>query len=502
MAARRLPESAYNWTSIAGALLAVASISVIVLLVLIDSYVQQTTVYLGLVTFVLMPVFLIAGLVLIAVGIFVEKRRLARGEHGHFRPEFHVNLRDARHRNVLLIFTVGTTALLLGTSVGTYNVYHESESVEFCGLTCHNVMHPEYTAYQSSPHARVSCADCHIGAGADWFVKSKLSGAYQVYAVLAGVYPKPIPTPVHNLRPARETCEQCHWPQKGFGATKDVNHHFLADEENTPWPITMLINVGGGSEEHGAAEGIHWHIDPNNRIEYAAADEDRMEIEWVRLTDGQGDETVWTIGGDDVSPGDIEGAEVRTMDCIDCHNRPSHKYPSPMRSVNQALAYNRIDRSLPYIKREAVYALDNEYEDTPTALAAIDEHLRGFYADEYPEIVEEQAAVVDGAVAAVQEIYRNSFFPEMKVTWREYPDHIGHSEYLGCFRCHGSALETADGETISKDCTLCHTILAQGDETPSSISPTGMEFVHPVDIWGEEFESNCTDCHEGGAELY
>lgn len=500
-----LPESAYNWTSIAGAVLALGTFSIIVLLLLIDAYVEATTAYLGLLTFVVLPVFVVLGLLLIAVGMVVERRRLQRGEHGHFQPDIHVDLRKPAHRNALLIFTVGTTVFLVSSAVGAYHAYQETESVEFCGTLCHAVMHPEYTAYQQSPHARVACAECHIGAGADWFVKSKLSGAYQVYAALAENYPRPIPTPIQNLRPARETCEHCHWPKQFFGARKDVNPHFLGDEENTPYPVTLLLNVGGGGGEHGEGdgEGIHWHVAQANRVEYAAPDDDRMEISWVRLTDGAGQVKEWTLGGEAVDAASLAETGSRTMDCIDCHNRPSHIYRSPMRAVNQALARGAIDRRLPYIKREAVLALDQVYDDTPAALAAIETHVRGFYEEEFPEVVESQAVLLDSAIAGIRRVYTNNIFPEMKVTWRAYPDHIGHSEFLGCFRCHGSDLQTEAGETISKDCSLCHVILSQGSgPMADSISPAGLPFVHPVDIDGDEFYINCTDCHEGGAEFY
>ncbi len=98
-------------------------------------------------------------------------------------------------------------------------------------------MEPEHTAYQNSPHARVKCVDCHVGSGAGWYVRSKLSGAYQVYAVLANVYPRPIPTPIKNLRPARETCEQCHWPSHFSGQKEVINTYFKSDEQNTRWTI-------------------------------------------------------------------------------------------------------------------------------------------------------------------------------------------------------------------------------------------------------------------------
>lgn len=503
MADRRLPDSAYNGITAGGAVLAGLSFLLILLLLLIDAMAQETTVYLGLVTFVVLPAFLVLGLILIPLGMLQERRRLAQGEASSFYQRFHINPDDPGHRNAVLIFAVGTVIFLVGSSVGSYKAYKQTESEQFCGTLCHSVMSPEYTAFQESPHARVGCAECHIGEGADWYVKSKLSGAYQVYATLVDNYPRPIPTPIENLRPARETCEHCHWPEHFFGARLDVNEHFLSDEENTHYPISMLIDIGGGSEESGRVEGIHWHVSKANKVEYIARDRRREDIAWVRLSDGRGRVLEFENPDEPLEEGERAAAEVRTMDCIDCHNRPSHNYRSPNRTVNQALASGAIDRNLPYIKQQAVTVLDETYEDTVSALRAIEEGLIGFYEEEYPELLTEQKGKIDAAVVAVQSIYQQNFFPRMKVTWREYPDHIGHSEFIGCFRCHGSELQTAEGEGISKDCNLCHQILAQGTgEGEARIAPQGLAFAHPEDIGGEEFESNCTECHEGGAEIF
>ena len=323
-----------------------------------------------------------------------------------------------------------------------------------------------------------------------------------MYAVLANVYPRPIPTPIEDLRPARETCERCHWPDKFFGARKRVVPHFLADETNTPYPISLLLNVGGG-DTGGHVEGIHWHISQNHIMEYRS-DRSREQVSWVRMTDEETGEVVeYTIGGRPLAEEDLTGMPLRTVDCIDCHNRPSHQYLSPVRAVNEALHRGRLDVSLPYIKREAVLALDRTYEDTPAALQAIEARLAGFYQKEYPEVMAQHQGAVQQAVATVQGIFRENFFPEMKVSWKAYPDHIGHSEYQGCFRCHGSELATADGKAISSDCSLCHVILAQGIAAGRpTLAPEGLTFAHPVDIGGAELEVHCTDCHAGGAEMY
>lgn len=499
---RRLPDIFYNWLSLIGALLSVATFSVILLLLLIDQLVRETTLYLGLLTFMVLPVFLVLGLILIAAGALWERHRRARGVTSTLTHHISIDLENPRHRNALVIWLIGTMIFLIGTAVGTYRAYRATESVVFCGELCHSVMAPEYRAYQVSPHARVSCAECHIGSGAEWFVKAKLSGLHQVYAVLANTYEKPIPTPIENLRPARETCEHCHWPDKFFGGRKDVNPHFLSDEENTPYPITLLLNIGGGGGGEGHAEGIHWHIAQTHHMEYIATDHDRAEIAWVRMTRTDGSVVEYSMGGEALSEETRAEHPMRSVDCMDCHNRPSHNYRSPIRAVNQALHLGYIDISLPYVKRESVTVLDREYEDTPSAMQAIADHLNGFYKEEYPDLVTTRAEAIQKSIDAVQTVYKENIFPEMKVSWKAYPDHIGHSEFLGCFRCHGSELESTDGQTISKDCSLCHVILAQGVKSNGMMSLEGLTFQHPVDIDGAELEANCTECHEGGAELY
>jgi hypothetical protein len=501
MNTKRLPDIFYNWWSVVGAFVAVASFCVILLLLLIDIVLQGTTLYLGLLTFMILPGFLAAGLTMIALGAVLERRRIARGIVSTFPRQLHIDFENPSHRNAVVIWIIGTAIFLLGTAVGSYKAYQTTESVIFCGELCHNVMSPEYTAYQVSPHANVSCAECHIGSGAEWFVKAKLSGLHQVYAVLTDSYQKPIPTPIENLRPARETCEHCHWPEKFFGGRQKLLPHFLSDEENTPYPISMLLNIGGGGTE-GHAEGIHWHVAKSHHMEYIATDHDRKDIVWVRLTKDDGSVAEYTMGGEPLEA-DVKTAHApRSVDCLDCHNRPSHNYRSPIKIVNQAMHLGKVDVSLPYIKRESITALDQTYDTTPDALQAIEAHITNFYQEEYPEVFTEKPDAVAKSITAIKAVYQENFFPEMKVSWKAYPDHVGHSEFIGCFRCHGSELETDEGVTISKDCNLCHTILSQGTKDLANLTPGGLTFLHPVDIDGAELEANCTECHEGGAELY
>ncbi len=281
----RLPRVVYNRLSLIGAAIAILALIVFAFLFFLQTLVGGSrSPYAGLVIFIAVPTVFLFGAVLIPIGIFIEWERLKHGGAQSI-PRFPIiDLNNPQHQNAMLIFLVGSVLLLVLATFSGYKAYNETDSVAFCGVLCHKVMSPEYTAYQNSPHARVRCVDCHVGPGADWFVRSKLSGAYQVYAVLFHKYPQPIPVPISNLRPAQETCEQCHWPERFFGAQQKKLVHFLPDKENTRWETDLLIKTGGGSPESGLTEGIHWHMNIANRVEYIATDEKRQEIPWVRMS--------------------------------------------------------------------------------------------------------------------------------------------------------------------------------------------------------------------------
>jgi hypothetical protein len=303
----------------------------------------------------------------------------------------------------------------------------------------------------------VTCVQCHIGPGAPWFVKSKLSGARQVLAVLANSHRRPIPSPVSDLRPARDTCEQCHWPEKFHGDKVEVRREYAPDEANTETVTTLRIHVGGGSEKLGVASGIHWHMNVANRIEYIATDDKRQTIPWVRLTDRQGRVREFRVP--DVSDEALARGERRLMDCMDCHNRPSHPFnPSPERAVDGAIGIGEISRELPFIRREAVAALNDKYESREAAERGIADRLRAFYQKNYPNVLKERGPLVDRAVLVSQVLYRRNVFPRMNVTWGSYPNNIGHMDAPGCFRCHDDNHKSKDGAVIRQECELCHTI--------------------------------------------
>jgi nitrate/TMAO reductase-like tetraheme cytochrome c subunit len=478
-------QSMRNWVSLAGLILVVASVFSFLFLFLIDTMAGSPNPYIGILTYLVTPAFSTLGVIITIVGVVMQRRRLikARGAPINLVIDFN----RPRHRKILAIFGVCSVTFLFISALGTYQSYQFTESVTFCGQACHTVMEPEMVTYQNSPHARVACVDCHIGPGATWFVRSKLSGMHQVFATLFDTFPRPVPTPIKNLRPARDTCEQCHWPDKFSGDIVRTYNHFLTDEENTPFTVQMLLKVGGGHPDQGPVEGIHWHTSPNHKVEYIATDDLRLEIPWVRLTDEDG--TIHEFRTPEFTE-DISGHTIRTMDCIDCHNRPSHRYETPNAAVDRALFLGRLDRSMPYIRLNATEALVQPYDSVEQALREIAASLHA----EYPEDPRAETAI-----QVVQQIYRQNFFPNMKADWRAYPEHIGHMDWPGCVRCHDDNHFTADGSRsiTFQDCNSCHLILAQGQgEELFQVSPAGQSFRHPWDDYDPAFK--CHDCHTGG----
>ncbi len=493
---KKFPSSFYNPISMVGAAIAAISFGLILFLILLESLSSEHKPYMGIIAFVILPGIMIFGLILIAVGIIREHKLEKSGKVRKYRLPV-IDLNDSRYRSAVVFFSVGTIILLLFSAFGSFKAYEYTDSDQFCGTICHKVMNPEYTAYQNSPHARVGCVKCHIGPGAGWFVRSKLSGAYQVYSVIFNKYSKPIPTPIENLRPARETCEQCHWP-KVFYSEKEVgNTYYLSDENNTKMDLSLLVKIGGGNEEAGVTSGIHWHMNIANDVTYLPSDSTRQEIPWVKIKNIKtGKETIFKSTEVNISDELLKSNEYRTMDCIDCHNRPSHIYHPPARSVNHVMALNRIDPSLPYIKSLSVESLEGSYSNKDIALDSISIKMHDFYKNSYPEIAVEKKDRIDKAVAEVQNIYSRNYFPEMNVSWKKFPNNIGHLYSPGCFRCHDGKHVSDDGKVISKDCNVCHTILSQQIEgNPLQLSLDGVNYQHPVDIDNAWKEMDCSSCH-------
>ena len=449
----------HNAISLIGTALAVASLVLIASLFTMQQFGFEGGPYLGILTFLILPMIFVLGLVLIPIGAVLYRRRIRKtpgGEGAPLLPVFDLNVPHTRRW--LLIFLGATMVNIIILASATYKGVEVMESVEFCGLACHSVMEPEHTAHSRSPHSRVACADCHIGPGADWFVKSKMDGAWQLVSVALDLYPRPIPTPLHDLRPARDTCEQCHWPTKFVGDKLKVIKHYEDDEANTELTTALLLKVGGA--DGAVSHGIHWHVDPGMEIRYRS-DETREEIYEVEYTGPDGSVTNYA---DRRAPED--GGVWRTMDCVDCHNRPSHIYKPAHSEIDRVITEGLIDTSLPFVKREGLRIVDAEYASHEEARAVISEELQTFYAENYPEVAAGKADAITAAADALGDVYAVNVFPNMQVWWDTYPNHIGHEQSPGCTRCHARNMRTADREQISADCDLCHVLLAQEEENP------------------------------------
>ena len=415
--------------------------------------------YLGILTFLILPMIFALGLVLIPIGAVLYRRKIRKtpgGEGALLMPVFDLNVPQTRRW--LLIFLGATMVNIIVLASATYKGVEVMESVEFCGLACHSVMEPEHTAHARSPHSRVACADCHIGPGADWFVKSKMDGAWQLVSVALDLYPRPIPTPLHDLRPARDTCEQCHWPTKFVGDKLKIIKHYEDDEANTELTTALLLRVGGA--DGAVSHGIHWHVDPGMEIRYRS-DETREEVYEVEYTGADGTVTNYA---DRRAP--EEGGVWRTMDCVDCHNRPSHIYRPPGDEIDRVIREGLVDRSLPFVKREGLRIIDAEYASHEEARVVIDEELKKFYANNYPELATKSADAISTAADALGDVYSVNVFPQMNVWWNTYPNHIGHEQSPGCTRCHTKTMRTAKRKQISSNCDNCHVLLADKEEDP------------------------------------
>jgi thiosulfate reductase cytochrome b subunit len=486
----------YNPITLSGALIAILSFFIILFLMVLDFFSTNSNAYLGIITFVVLPAILMFGLILTAWGAIRENRKILRKDSKYRRLPI-IDLNNPKHQVATLVFSVTTIVIVVFSIIGSFKAYEYTDSDEFCGKVCHKVMEPEYTAYLDSPHSRVGCVKCHIGSGADWYVRSKLSGMYQVYSVLFEKYSRPIPTPVQNLRPAPQTCEQCHWPNHFYSEKKKSYDFFLPDENNSATKLTMLIKVGGGNIKMGNNSGIHWNMNIANEITYIPLDEERMIIPWVKSRNiATGKETLYKTIDTTINFSALKRENMRRMDCIDCHNRPSHTYDQPNIAVNFYMAGNLIDKTLPYIKNMSVQALEYSPTSRESSFNEISNYIYSFYNKYYPDIAKSKKQSIDQAVVQLNNLYLRSYFPSMKVNWKKFPDNIGHLYAKGCFRCHDNNHRSEDGRVISKDCNVCHNIIEQEVKgMPNAIVDGHIEFIHPGGIDKFVKQNDCSNCH-------
>jgi len=465
-----------NWTGTLGVVFTTSAFLLFVIFELLHVAGILTNSYVGLISYMALPALFIVGLILIPLGWWQFRRAAGHSTSELLTQRFPDDMTKAKRLGSSLLgtFVLLTLVNILFLGVGGARMLHFMDGPEFCGTACHPIMEPEWVAYQNSPHAHVRCVDCHVGEGAGALVDAKLNGLWQVISSTFDLYEKPIPTPVHQLRPARETCEKCHWPDKFYGDRIKTFAKFGMDEASTPSFSTLALKVGAGTGEHAGT--IHWHIAEANEVRYLAADEQRMVVEWVEVR--RGDEfhrfTNRVLDLTTVNhPVAAENKAMRSMDCVDCHNRATHIYKDPESAVDEAIAAGRISRDLPFAKRTALGALLGNYRDKDDALQGIDRSVRGYYNRTYGARAVAMGSDMEQMVGELQAIYSRNIFPAMNVEWNTYPSHLGHQDQAGCFRCHNRDMVDEQGKAVPYDCTLCHSILAQD-------SPERFRFLMPA----------------------
>jgi len=403
---------------------------------------------------------------------------------------------SSRWIRILPYAIMGILTILVLTA-GAYG-WEYTNSPAFCGETCHT-MPPEYSAYQTSPHARVSCVECHIGRG---FIATQITrkagDLKHVLYTITKDYEFPITA--QQMRPARETCEKCHFPEKFSNDTFKEDKTFASDPENSPSSIYLILKTGGGSKRLGLGKGIHWHIE--NQVQFYATDPSSQEIPYVRVTneDGTREEYIDIESGFD--PQSITEDDLVEMDCITCHNRITHLVNQPEVSIDIAMNQGTIDPSIPDIRRLGVDALRSNYPTKELGLVAI-AGIENYYQTYQPEYLSENKALIDQAIFTLQDIYNQSVHPEQKSDWNSHPNNVGHFYSAGCFRCHDGKHMNQDNEAVRLECNLCHSIpivagredfvtdieVSRGPEPSSHLNANWISMHH------DAFDSTCQNCH-------
>ncbi|MBZ5527331.1 MAG: NapC/NirT family cytochrome c [Acidobacteriia bacterium] len=463
-----------NFASMAGVVLTTSSAFTMIGFWILESL-QRGPVhpYIGILIFLILPGLFILGLLLIPLGIWLRQSSLRKRQALPLTYPA-VDFAIPAARRAFLLVSGATLLNAVIVSMASYRGVEYMDTTQFCGQTCHTVMIPEFTAYQNSPHSNVSCVACHIGPGAGWFVRSKLSGVRQVFAVTFHTYSRPIPAPVKYLRPARETCEQCHWPQRFTGDKFLVKTKYKDDEKNTALKTVLLMKIGGRTWQ-GVA-GIHGrHLDAGSRIRYTSIDEQRQVIPVVFYTDDAGKNVEYVSSDAKATPQQLAAGETRTMDCVDCHNRPTHAFEMPDAALDKRMSEGLVSPELPFIKKKGMELLKAEYPDRDEARRRIITELNEFYRASYPQIYRARRTVVQQSAEQVAAIYERNIFPDMKLSWGTHPNNLGHNDFPGCFRCHDGSHTSADGKTIDNDCSACHALLAMEEENPKVLTDLGLK---------------------------
>jgi nitrate/TMAO reductase-like tetraheme cytochrome c subunit len=472
-----------------------------------DIFDSQVRPYQAIFTFVLFPAVMLTGLLLFFIGLRLHRRRLREGPRKKAKRGAFLDLARPIDRFILAVMFLLACGVGLATIVGSYHAYEYTESKEFCGELCHVPMRPESVAHSNSPHANVPCVDCHVGPRVNDYVKAKLSGMRQVYQLARNSFHRPIHAPASRILPSQLVCEGCHWPQMYFGLELDNRVRYGYDLGNSKRQLHLMLRAGGGGQRGQNHSGnIHWHTTEGGALTFRALDERKQEIVRITATREDGRKRVYDLYEDGQrkhTDQEIEELPSHEMECLDCHNRPAHRFLTPDDAIDRAFENRVIDPSIPFLKRVAIKALAADYPTTEAALAGIRKELTEYYSEGFNGTVLDRKEQIEAAIEGVQAIYQRNIFPEMKVNWETYPDNIGHRTSPGCFRCHGDKHQTSDGIVLDHECKKCHVFFQQERGSRSLLeAPGDASFVHPFTHEKHYTEIDCWDCHKGASSPY
>lgn len=454
-----------HWLSWLGLVLVITAASTWLFFLPAEVHGHVENPYKGVVVYLILPFIGFAGIVLTAVGMVLARRRIRERLASEVTDRRH-----ALHRFIVFLVIVIGANLLMGTQV-TYRAITYMDTPQFCGVACH-VMKPQYLGHQDSNHASVACAECHIAPSARGWIEAKMNGTRQLWQTLTNTYERPVPSALESGRlvPSKETCERCHWAEKIVATRLLVIPTYADDEKNSESYNVLMMFVGGSK-----MKGIHHaHFAGGFAIRYAAADAKRQTIPWVERRNTQTGETQTYVASGTTAE-QAAALPKFTMQCVDCHDRPTHGFSLPDRALNRALALGDIPADLPFAKKQGLAVLKANYPSSSDAAQKIPAAIETYYQQSYPEIYAQRRAEIAKAGHAILAIYNRNVFPELNVTWGTYANSLGHTDSPGCFRCHDGAHSTADGQrTIGQDCAACHQLLAMGEPAPDILKNLGV----------------------------
>jgi hypothetical protein len=359
----------------------------------------------------------------------------------------------------LVVGTAATIALAV-TGVALLGAagiagWEYSNSNAFCAAMCHNVHPEEIAAHKQGAHARVNCVECHMGRNSTLHLMAlKPTHAKELWGMIVG-YERPITS--GTLRPSREACESCHYPAVEHHDSVAVKVHYGTDPQSSESRVKLVLHTGMDAVRSGYTKGIHWHI--QNEVRFVSPDPQRRQIPWVEVVKPDGTKVAYTDAETKLTAQQIAALPARPMACYDCHNAVGHPFVNPATVVDEAIRTGKIDRKLPDAKARAVALVDKLPEitgETEARAAKVDALLAE--AASKAATAQEFKAAEQKFNTAMREIVLGASFREKDFSWKSFPNHTGHSETPGCFRCHDGKHFNDKGEVIRLQCTLCHAL--------------------------------------------